>query len=238
MSSDILRIGPPFLLYEHHSIFPDPNLALTEPDGLLAVGGDLSCERLLSAYRQGIFPWFSDNQPILWWSPDPRSVIHPQQLNISRSMKKVLRKGEYQISFDTTFEQVVRECAAPRDNQPGSWITEGMLQAYSELHRKGAAHSVECWHQGELVGGLYGVAIGQVFFGESMFSRRRNASKVAFISLTQQLIEWGYQLIDCQVHSDHLESLGAVMMPRPAFLQLLDIHCPQSPAGNAWKQIG
>ncbi len=228
------RIGPPFLLYEHHTIFPDPNLALTEPDGLLAIGGDLSSERLLSAYRQGIFPWFSDNQPILWWSPNPRCVVYPQQLNISRSMKKVLRKGEYQITYDSAFEQVMRECAAPRDGQPGSWITGEMLQAYSELHRQGAAHSVECWYQGELVGGLYGVAIGQVFFGESMFSRRSNASKAAFITLTQQLIEWGYQLIDCQLHSDHLESLGAVMIARPTFLQLLNTHCSQQPADNAW----
>ncbi len=230
------RIGPPFLLYEHHTTFPDPNLALTEPDGLLAIGGDLSSERLLSAYQQGVFPWFSDDQPILWWSPDPRCVVYPQQLNISRSMKKVLRKGEYKITYDRAFEQVIRECAAPRDNQPNTWITEEMLQAYSELHRKGAAHSVECWHQGELVGGLYGVAIGQVFFGESMFSHRNNASKAAFITLTQQLIEWGYQLIDCQLHSDHLESLGAVMITRSRFLKLLDIHCRQQPGKHAWEK--
>lgn len=228
------HIGPPFLLYEHHTIFPDPNLALTEPDGLLAVGGDLSSERLISAYQQGVFPWFSDNQPILWWSPDPRCVIYPQQLNISRSMKKVLRKGEYEMTYDRAFEQVIHECAAPRDSQRSTWITGEMLQAYSELHRKGVAHSVECWYQGELVGGLYGVAIGQVFFGESMFSRRSNASKAAFITLTQQLIEWGYQLIDCQLQSDHLESLGAVMIARPTFLQLLDSHCPQQPVDDAW----
>ncbi|MCF6219034.1 MAG: leucyl/phenylalanyl-tRNA--protein transferase [Gammaproteobacteria bacterium] len=234
--SDQLHIGPPFLLHQHHTIFPDPNLALTEPDGLLAVGGDLSRKRLLSAYQQGVFPWFSDQQPILWWSPDPRCVVYPQQLKVSRSMNKTLRKGEYTITLDNAFEHVMRECAAPRGDQQGTWITDEMFQAYSELHRQGDAHSAECWYQDELVGGLYGIAIGRVFFGESMFSRRSNASKAAFISLVQQLIDWGYQLIDCQLQSDHLMSLGAVVIPRATFLQQLHMHCQQQPNENAWRK--
>ncbi len=232
--SDHSNAGPPYPLHPHLTTFPAAHLALTEPDGLLAVGGDLSRERLLNAYQQGIFPWFSDDQPILWWSPDPRCVIYPRQLKVSRSMKKVLRKGEYRITFDSAFEHVMRACAAPRDDQQGTWITEEMFQAYSALHRQGDAHSVECWHQGKLVGGLYGIAIGQVFFGESMFSHRSNASKAAFITLVEQLIEWDYQLIDCQLQSEHLESLGAQAIPRTTFLEQLNIHCQADPSRQAW----
>lgn len=233
--SNYFHIGPPFLLHNQHTIFPDPNLALTEPDGLLAIGGDLASERLLAAYQQGIFPWFSDGQPILWWSPNPRCIVYPKQLYISRSMKKVLKKGKYQITFDRAFDQVMRECAAPRDDQQGTWITEEMFHAYSKLHQQGHAHSAECWFEGELVGGLYGVAIGQVFFGESMFSRRSNASKAAFITLSQQLTNWNYQLIDCQLHSEHLESLGAIEIPRSEFLQQIRHLCLQIPDSDAWR---
>ncbi len=233
--SDGSNSDPPYLLHPTHTTFPDPRLALTEPDGLLAVGGDLSRKRLLSAYQQGIFPWFSDDQPILWWSPDPRCVIYPPLLNVSRSMRKVLRKSEYRITFDSAFKEVMRACAAPRSDQQGTWITEEMFQAYSELHRQGDAHSVECWYQDELVGGLYGIAIGQVFFGESMFSHRSNASKAAFITLVEQLIEWDYQLIDCQLQSEHLESLGAQAIPRTTFLEQLNIHCQAAPNNQAWR---
>ncbi len=234
MSSELIN-GPPYILDPLTVDFPDANLALIEPDGLLAVGGDLTAERLLSAYSQGIFPWFSDEQPILWWSPNPRCVLFPDQLNISRSMKKILRRGEYQITVNEAFPKVMQQCAAPREGQDGTWITTEMHEAYIQLHRLGHAHSAECWHQGELVGGLYGIAIGQVFFGESMFSQRSNASKAAFITLVQQLIGWGYQLIDCQVHTDHLESLGAIEIQREQFLQSLNSLCRQKPCSNAWR---
>jgi len=228
-------MGPPFILNPHHIEFPSPHLALQEPDGLLAVGGDLHPDRLLAAYKQGIFPWFSDDQPILWWSPNPRCILLPEQLAISRSMKKVLKRGEYQTTIDQAFSEVMRRCAAPRDNQDGTWITQEMYRAYNQLHREGHAHSAECWWRGELVGGLYGIAIGQVFFGESMFSQRSNASKAAFITLVQQLISWGYQLIDCQVHTDHLESMGAIEIPRDVFLQKLNQLCHQAPLNSAWS---
>lgn len=201
--------------------FPPAQQALREPDGLLAVGGDLSPARLLQAYRRGIFPWYSDPQPILWWSPDPRCVILPGGFHISRSLGKLLRSHRYTVSFDTAFERVIAACAAPRAQQPegGTWITGDMQAAYCELHRLGHAHSVEVWMDGRLAGGLYGIAIGRVFFGESMFSRRTNASKIALAWLTRQLGAWGYALLDCQVYSEHLASLGAQCMPRAAFLE-------------------
>jgi leucyl/phenylalanyl-tRNA--protein transferase len=201
--------------------FPDVEAALREPDGLLAVGGDLKPERLLYAYRNGIFPWFGPDQPILWWAPDPRLVLFPEQLRISRSLSRTLRKQRFTITFDTAFAQVVRECAAPRPGQAGTWITPEMQAAYRQLHELGHAHSVECWQQGKLVGGLYGIAIGHVFFGESMFTRVTDASKVGFVALVQKLQASGYRLIDCQVHTDHLESLGAAMIPRREFTRLL-----------------
>lgn len=202
--------------------FPPVEYALREPDGLLAVGGDLAPERILSAYRQGIFPWFSPGQPILWWSPDPRAVLLPEKLKVSRSLRKTINKGSFQVTFDTAFEQVIRACATtPRRGQPGTWITEEMQQAYIKLHRMGYAHSAESWSGDELVGGLYGLRLGRVFYGESMFSRRTDASKVAFVHLVRKLQEEGVMLIDCQVTTDHLLSLGAEEIPRRRFIELL-----------------
>jgi len=209
--------------------FPSVNFALDEPDGLLAIGGDLKPQRLLAAYRMGIFPWYNEGQPILWWAPNPRAVLFPQRLNISRSLRKTLRKQSFTVTLDQTFTDVIEACSHPRDyeTQPGTWITREMRQAYQQLHKLGYAHSVECWHDGQLVGGLYGVAIGRVFFGESMFTRRSDASKVAFITLVQQLMHWGFGVIDCQIHSQHLESLGAETIQREQFTNLLDTFCEQ-----------
>lgn len=225
----------PFLLNTDNLAFPSPELALTEPDGLLAIGGDLCPQRLITAYRFGIFPWYSDNQPILWWSPNPRSVLFPEQLVVSRSLRKRLRKQEYKVTLDRAFAQVIGACAEPRPSQPGTWITPAMQQAYIRLHQLGYAHSVEAWHDGELVGGLYGIALGKVFFGESMFCHRTDASKVAFVHLVQQLQEWDYALIDCQVHTEHLSSLGAQDIVRADFLALLDLHCLNLNPGGRWQ---
>lgn len=214
--------------------FPDADLAEKEPNGLLAVGGDLSPTRLLNAYRNGIFPWYSDGQPLLWWSPDPRTVLFPKQLKVSRSLRKTLRKQQFRASIDHCFEQVVQACAAPRQNEPGTWITPAMASAYSQLHKLGHAHSVEVWRDSELVGGLYGVAIGQVFFGESMFSRATDASKVAMVYLVERLLSWDYQLIDCQVYSEHLISLGAEEISRQAFIQHLKSDCEQPGHQGTW----
>lgn len=204
-----------------NTIFPSPTLALDEPNGLLAVGGDLSPERILAAYHQGIFPWFNPEDPILWWSPSPRTVIYPKQLHISKSLRKVIRSGTYFVSFDHCFSDVMRACAAPRSADGGTWISEEIIAGYSALHKRGFAHSVEVWKGDELVGGLYGMALGRIFFGESMFSRADNASKVGFAHLVAQLLAWDFQLIDCQVANDHLFSLGAVEIPRTEFQQLL-----------------
>lgn len=206
--------------------FPSPNLALLEPDGLLAAGGNLKPDTLLQAYKQGIFPWYSGNQPILWWSPNPRCVLYPEKLHISRSLKRTLNKAPYVIKENTAFKQVVLECAAPResnDNEtPGTWITEAMVDAYCELHEMGHAHSIECWQGNKLVGGIYGVELGQVFFGESMFSHMKDASKVAMVHLCEN---HKYRLIDAQVHSEHLESLGAECIDRYDFIQELNTYC-------------
>ncbi|MCW8918145.1 MAG: leucyl/phenylalanyl-tRNA--protein transferase [Gammaproteobacteria bacterium] len=209
--------------------FPDPALALEEPNGLLAVGGDLSPARLLNAYRQGIFPWYSKGEPILWWSPDPRTVLFPAQLHLSRSLRKTLRRHPFRVTLDSAFAQVMEACSASRwqkdGSQSGTWISDEMKAAYGMLHRIGFAHSVECWQGEELVGGLYGVSMGKVFYGESMFSRCPDASKVGFAHLVRQLTDWGFALIDCQVYSNHLATLGAVEIPRERFLTLLDAHC-------------
>lgn len=204
--------------------FPPVELALDEPNGLLAVGGDLSPARLTNAYRHGIFPWFNDDQPILWWSPNPRAVLFPEQLHISRSLKKQIKKSPFMISLDQDFEGVLKACSAPRRGESGTWITAEMHDAYMKLRQLGIAHSVEAWQEGKLVGGLYGIGIGRVFFGESMFSRATNASKVAFVYLIKQLQQWHYALIDCQVSSDHLKSLGAVDIERKEFIDLLAHH--------------
>ncbi|TVR57826.1 MAG: leucyl/phenylalanyl-tRNA--protein transferase [Candidatus Competibacteraceae bacterium] len=215
--------------------FPHPDRALTEPDGLLAVGGNLSPRRLLRAYRLGIFPWYSPGQPILWWSPDPRLVLLPEALKISRSLRKTLRRGLFAVTADADFTAVIAACAAPRDLEPGTWITPEMNRAYNRLHRLGHAHSIEVWHQGELVGGLYGVAVGRVFFGESMFCRMSDASKVALVHLTAQLRRWGFAVIDCQVRTPHLTSLGAADIPRATFLQLLERYCALPGPVGPWR---
>ena len=197
--------------------FPDVSFAMIQPNGLLAVGGDLSPGRLLHAYQRGIFPWYSDAQPILWWAPDPRAVLLPEAIKISRSLRKTLRQEVFQVTFDRAFPRVIEACAAPRRAQNDTWITTPMVAAYCELHTRGFAHSVECWRDGALVGGLYGVAIGKIFFGESMFSRVSDASKVALASLCRS----GYELIDCQLPSEHLKRMGAIDMPRREFMDKL-----------------
>jgi leucyl/phenylalanyl-tRNA--protein transferase len=201
-------------------IFPPPELA--ERDGLLCVGGDLSEERLLRAYSMGIFPWYSEDYPILWWSPDPRLVLFPGELKVSRSLKQTLNKNIYEITLDTAFPEVIKNCASLRRNEnEGTWITTEMEDAYIQLHRSGLAHSVESWHDGELAGGLYGVALGSIFFGESMFTKKSNASKVAFVTLVRQLIKWNFTLVDCQVTTGHLISFGAREIPRSEFMEKL-----------------
>lgn len=216
---------------------PDADQALAEPDGQLAAGGDLTPERLLDAYRRGIFPWYSDGQPILWWSPDPRCVLRPERLHVARSLRKRLRRGDFEVRCDGDFSAVIRACAAPRPGQLGTWLNEEMIHAYSVLHARGMAHSIECRRDGRLVGGLYGVAIGQVFFGESMFSREPDGSKVALAWLAYNLERWGYRLIDCQIESPHLRRLGAEPMPRARFLQQLEELCRRAPAADAWRVL-
>lgn len=202
--------------------FPPVENALSEPNGLLAIGGDLTSHRLLEAYSKGIFPWFNEDQPILWWSPDPRMVLFPHQLKISRSLRKTVKKTHYKICTDCNFTQVMLACAAPREGQPGTWIHPQMIAAYTALHEMGLAHCVETWIDGELAGGLYGVALGKVFFGESMFSRVQDASKIALVHLVKQLQFWQFGLIDCQVKTHHLASLGAQEISRAEFSQKLN----------------
>lgn len=194
-----------------------PPLEAASPEGLLAVGGDLNPDRLLSAYRQGVFPWFSDGQPILWWSPDPRAILYPADLHISRSLRKSLRTQGFEVTADRAFDDVIQRCAESRNAREGTWITSGMQEAYCTLHRMGYAHSVETWQNGQLVGGLYGLAIGKAFFGESMFSQITDASKTALVALSVSLTASGYHFIDCQVVSEHLNSLGAKAVPRYRF---------------------
>jgi leucyl/phenylalanyl-tRNA--protein transferase len=215
--------------------FPAIETALTDPDGLLAIGGCLSSQRLIRAYSLGIFPWYSPGEPILWWSPNPRLVLFPDKLYASRSLKKTIRKQTFSVSYDQAFSQVMQYCAAPREKESGTWINENIYQAYNALHQQGLAHSFEVWFENELVGGLYGVAIGQVFFGESMFHKKTDASKVAFYHLVQQLSNWGYQLIDCQVHTPHLTSLGAEEIDRNTFKTLLNRYCSFQVNDSAWS---
>jgi leucyl/phenylalanyl-tRNA--protein transferase len=201
--------------------FPPLHRALREPNGLLAAGGDLSVKRLVTAYRQGIFPWYSEGQPVLWWSPDPRMVLYPREIAVSRSLRKRLRKRDFELRVDTCFVRVMRACAEPRAGQGGTWITDDMLEAYASLHAAGVAHSVETWIDGELTGGLYGVALGGVFFGESMFSRATDASKIALVHLARQLERWNFGIVDCQMATAHLASLGAREIPRKDFVRAL-----------------
>jgi leucyl/phenylalanyl-tRNA--protein transferase len=216
------------------SPFPPLEAALLRPNGLLAVGGDLSPSRLIEAYRHGIFPWFNEGEPILWWSPDPRMVLFPQELKISRSLRKTLKRGNYEIRADSAFKQVMEACAAPRGEHTGTWIHPEMIAAYGRLHEMGMAHSMETWIEGELVGGLYGVGQGKMFFGESMFSRVSDASKIAFVHLVAQLQRWGFEMIDCQMKTEHLASLGAREISRNEFRQKLKelVHYPER--GKKW----
>ena len=218
--------------------FPPVESAFDEPNGLLAAGGDLSPERLLEAYRHGIFPWFSDGEPILWWSPDPRMVFATGGVHVSTRMRRWLRQCDWTIRADTMFTEVMRACAAPRASQHGTWITRGMLNAYANLHALGHAHSVETFDAaGRLVGGIYGVAIGRMFFGESMFSGATNGSKVVLIALCRVLRDWGFPLLDAQVASPHLERMGAIEMPRSRFVAHVAEHCGQAaPRLSSWRQ--
>lgn len=212
----------PFYLLDDTNWFPPAEEA--DEDGLLAIGGDLSTGRLLEAYRRGIFPWFNDDEPPLWWCPDPRFVLFPEELKVSRSMRQVIRKGAFELRVNTAFGDVIRGCReTERKGQDGTWITEEVMDAYFRLHQMGVAVSAETWQAGRLVGGLYGIRMGRMFFGESMFSRVSNASKFAFILFTQQLAREGVELVDCQVYTSHLESLGARMIPRKAFLRQVNI---------------
>lgn len=208
-----------------------PPVELASPEGLLAVGGDLRAERLLEAYRHGIFPWYNPDQPILWWSPDPRAVLFPSNLRVSRSLGKTLRRKKFEVTLDKNFRDVIWQCAQPRAQHPGhgTWITPEMIEAYCVLHERGLAHSVEAWMDGKLVGGLYGVALGGAFFGESMFSRETDASKTAFVHLVRQLELWGFVLVDCQLPSEHLSSLGAQEIRRHDFMDRLEraLHLPE-----------
>ena len=215
--------------------FPPVEWATTDPNGLLAAGGDLSVARLLEAYRHGIFPWFSEGQPILWWSPDPRMVLFPAELKVSRSLAKTLRKSRFEVRADTVFRDVIENCRMPRRDQGGTWITAPMVEAYCELHRAGVAHSVETWLDGELVGGLYGVALGRAFFGESMFMRAADASKVALVTLVRQLERWGFGMIDCQMNTAHLASFGAREIPRAEFTRRLQELIHYAPVPVPWR---
>ena len=221
---------------EHPLDFPPVETALQDPPGLLAVGGQLSPDWLLNAYRRGIFPWFSPGDPILWWSPDPRMVAIPGQMRITRSLLKTLRSARFEIRCDTAFGKVVEACAEPRNYADGTWIVPAMQQAYIRLHEVGWAHSVETWLEGELVGGLYGVAIGQAFFGESMFHRVTDASKVAFAHLHHVLEREGYEILDCQMHTPHLASLGAKEISRHEYLKGLAAWVGQPRTPGSWPE--
>jgi leucyl/phenylalanyl-tRNA---protein transferase len=216
-------------------LFPPVNLA--EKDGIVAVGGDLSPERLIAAYAQGIFPWYSDGDPIIWWSPDPRFVLFPDELRISKTMRQVLRRDVFRITLDTDFRGVIQGCRRPRRHERGTWITQEMTDAYIRLHEIGIAHSIEAWHNGSLAGGLYGLSLGKCFFGESMFARESNASKAAFIILVKKLAEKGFIIIDCQVYTGHLESLGAHFIPRTEYIAILNEGLKYDTLKGNWQDI-
>ncbi len=214
-------------------MFPPTQNASKE--GLIAVGGDLSVKRMLLAYRQGIFPWYNQNEPIMWWCPDPRFVLFPSEIKVSKSMRRILKKADYDIRFNQAFEKVIINCSiAPRKGQRGTWLTDEMIDSYTRLHRLGYAHSVETWQDGKLVGGLYGISIGKVFYGESMFSRVSNASKVALIHLAQMLDKQQFSMIDCQAKTNHLASMGARFISRRHFLDVLDKNKTSAPTGPIW----
>lgn len=214
--------------------FPPLEKAMREPNGLLAAGGDLTPERLLAAYRHGCFPWYQEGQPLLWWSPDPRTVLYPEELHVSRSLRKKLRQEAFSVTFDQAFRDVIDGCAGPRNYTDGTWITMQMRDAYIELHRLGVAHSVEVWEDERLVGGLYGLAMGRLFFGESMFSRTSDASKVGFVTLVERLQGWGFKMIDCQMQTQHLVNFGARTIPRQTFAKMLATYLDE-PSSAHWE---
>lgn len=215
--------------------FPPIETATDVPNGLLAVGGSLRSARLFNAYRHGVFPWFEDGQPILWWTPTPRMVLKPDGIHVSRSLRKLLKQQRFHFSFDRSFQSVIEACAQPRSSSDGTWITRSMQLAYTRFHEAGHAHSFEVWQQQELVGGLYGVAIGRMFFGESMFSRASNASKAGMVFMGACLKAWGYGLIDCQLETEHLSRMGAYSISRREFKAWLERLCDQAPEASAWQ---
>jgi leucyl/phenylalanyl-tRNA---protein transferase len=215
--------------------FPPAHLAMRDPNGLLAIGGDLSPPRLLRAYAQGIFPWYNPDEPILWWSPDPRAVLEPGQMHVSRSLSRALRRADYAVSFDRDFAQVLKACGGQRAKSRGTWLGEEMQEAYLRLFRLGHAHSVEVWRRQRLIGGLYGVCVGRMFYGESMFTRETDASKIALYWLGQQLQAWSFELIDCQIASPHLLSLGARSLDRAAFLARACVAAQQGGRPGPWR---
>jgi leucyl/phenylalanyl-tRNA--protein transferase len=226
----------PFELTKRSLSFPDPEDA--DDSGLLAIGGDLSVDRLLMAYSKGIFPWYEDGMPILWWSPDPRMVLFPGKMIISHSLRQSIRKNEFRVTFDTDFARVIEACSyVPRKDADGTWITDEMKAAYIKLHHKGYAHSVETWHDGELVGGLYGVSLGRAFFGESMFHRENNASKVALHKLVSLLRHHNFDIIDAQVYTNHLESLGGELISRRAYMKLLQGSIEKPGLTGSWSDL-
>jgi leucyl/phenylalanyl-tRNA--protein transferase len=225
---------PVYMLHPDHPGFPDPNQA--DPCGLVAVGGDLTPLRLMNAYASGIFPWYSAGEPLLWWSPDPRLVLFPDELHVPRSLQRLLKRGEFEFRTDTAFDRVIRACAkVERPQGPGTWLTPEMIEAYETLHRMGHAHCVEAWKDGELVGGLYGVSLGRAFFGESMFHHAPNASKACLVTLVQLLREWGFTVLDCQQTTPHMQRLGAREVPRAEFLELLDEAVMEGKRPGRWK---
>ena len=215
--------------------FPPVERALDTPNGLLAVGGGLGVARLLDAYTRGIFPWFSEGDPVLWWCPDPRMVLPTDAVHVSRSLRQRLRRRDYQVTLDQAFAQVVTACAAPRRDEAGTWLVPSMIRAYLRLHDAGAAHSIEVWVDGSLAGGVYGVAIGRMFFGESMFSLVPNASKIALVALAAQLARWKFPVIDCQMQTTHLATMGARAITRVRFVEVVDQLVPQAPAASPWQ---
>ncbi len=225
----------PWLSVLDNNYFPPVEQAFE--DGLVAAGGDLSPARILNAYRHGLFPWFNEDDPILWWSPNPRMVLFTDSIKLSKSLKKTIRKSAFSITLDRAFEQVMIACSLPRteNSDDGTWIHPEMIDAYVELHKQGHAHSVECWQDDELIGGLYGVAIGKMFFGESMFSRARDSSKIALAALCQQLNRWEFELIDCQVYSEHLASLGAQEIERKDFVAYVHKLSQLNSPNKAWQ---
>lgn len=220
---------------KENNSFPAVENALTEPNGLLAMGGTLSPRRLIDAYRHGIFPWYNEGQPILWWAPDPRFVLYPERLKVSRSLRKTLRKRLYRVTLDMDFRGVIAGCAAPRAQTSTTWISHNMRHAYTTLYELGVSHSVETWLGEELVGGLYGIALGHIFYGESMFSLRPDASKVGFVHLIHQLQHWGFAVVDCQIYSNYLKSFGAEFISRREFIKLLTCHTSLPGPSVPWR---